>query len=427
MKGCALLLENEFQAIFMGDWDQVTAYNYKKNLTDLFYDAYPRQYARWGTGSEPKRIFVTADKGYDGVAYNLGNTVVISVDWMNNNPVGVGYFSHELTHASQQYGNVTSTGPAWWVENMATYGGFRYYHWATEDNVQVYQASDTSLQDWGYEPYGNNKWFFAYMDAKYPTRKAADGTVTLGLIDSINNMLKSNKGTQYDDNPYDTSTPWNQLVYRITGYDCIESLRLRFVQELQNGTWAFTGFRNYADNWITEGLEGVPNPTYPMIGDPAHGNVTASKLDAAVTSGANLCSGASILHTTGQTNTSEAAQMLIDGNLGTKWCSKSSSEITFNGRMHSVKIDLGSVKIFNTYTLYNTQSQEGYANTSEWEILVSEDGQTWTSVDYQVNNNNAISSYNIGTQRARYVQMKILNPGDGAGTVRLYEFQLYNK
>lgn len=427
LKGCALLLENEFEAIFTGDWDKVTATNYKKNLKDLFYQVYPRQYTRWGTGSEPKRMFIVADKGYDGVAYTMGNSIVISVDWMNSNPVGIGYFSHELTHAAQQYGNVTSSGSAWWVENMANYGGFRYYHWATEDNVQVYQASDTSLQDWGYQAYGNNKWFFAYMDAKYPTTKSSDGTVKLGLIDSINNMLKTNKGTKYDDNPKDTSTPWSKLVYQITGYDCIESLRLKYVEELKNGTWAFTGFRYYQDNWITEGIAGVDNPTYPMIGSKTHGSKKAAKLDTAVTSGTNLCSGASILHTSGQTNVNEAAEKLIDGNLDTKWCSRSSSESTFNGVIHSVKIDLGSKKTFNTYTIYNTQSKENFANASEWEILVSEDGKTWTSVDYQNNNNNSVSSYNIGTQTARYVQIKIFNPGDSAGTIRLYEFQLYNK
>ena len=427
LNGCASLLENEYEAIFMGDWDQVTAPNYKKNLKELFDDVYPRQYTRWGTGSEPKRMFITADKSYDGVAYTLGETIVISVDWMNDHPVGIGYFSHELTHAAQQYGNVTSTGPAWWVENMANYGGFRYYHWATEDNVQIYQASDTSLQDWGYEAYGNNKWFFAYMDAKYPTTKDASGNVKLGLIDSINNMLKSNKDTKYDDNPKDTSTPWNQLVKQITGYDCIESLRLRYVEELKNGTWAFTGFRDYQDNWITENLPGVPNPTYPMVGEKTHGNTVATKLATPVTSGTNLCNGAIILHTTSQVSSSESAEKLIDGDLSTKWCAKSSSEGTFNGRTNSVKIDLGSKKTFNTYTLYNTKSQESFANMSEWEILVSEDGQNWKSVDYQVNNDNNISSYNIGTQTARYVQIKVFNPGDSAGTVRLYEFQLYNK
>lgn len=427
LKGSSILLEKEYEAIFMGDWDQVTAPNYKKNLQELFDQVYPRQYTRWGTGSEPKRMFITADKAYDGVAYTLGNTIVISVDWMNAHPVGIGYFSHELTHAAQQYGNVNSSGPAWWVENMANYGGFRYYHWATDDNVQVYQASDTSLQDWKYEAYGNNKWFFAYMDAKYPTTKASNGTVTLGLIDSINNMLKSNKSTKYDDNPYDTTTDWNKLVKQITGYDCIESLRLRFVEELKNGTWAFTGFRDYRDNWITEGLEGVDNPTYPMIGQKMHGNTVATKLSNPITSGTNLCNGAIILHTTGQTNSNEAAEKLIDGNLDTKWCSRSSSESTFNGRMHSVKIDLGSKKTFNTYTLYNTKSKEGFANASEWEVLISEDGKNWTSVDYQVNNDNAISSYDIGSRTARYVQIKIFNPGDSVGTVRLYEFQLYNR
>ncbi len=426
LKGCACLLENEFDAIFIGDWDKVTAPNYKKNLKELFYEVYPRQYTRWGTGSEPKRMYITADKDYDGVAYTLGNSIVISVDWMNSNPVGIGYFSHELTHAVQQYGNVSSSGPAWWVENMANYGGFRYYHWATEDNVQVYSANDTSLQDWGYEAYGNNKWFFAYMDAKYPTTKDSNGNVKLGLIDSINHMLKANKGTRYDDNPRDTTTDWNKLVKQITGYDCIESLRLRYVEELKNGTWAFEGFRYYQDNWITENLPGVSNPTYVMIGEKTHGNIVSRKLDTPVISGTNLCDGATILHTTGQVSSNESAEKLIDGDLNTKWCSKSSSETTFNGRVHSVKIDLGSKKTFNTYTLYNTKSKENYANMSEWEILVSEDAKNWKSVDYQVNNDNGISSYDIGTQTARYVQIKIFNPGDSVGTVRLYEFQLYN-
>ena len=62
LKGCACLLENEFDAIFIGDWDKVTAPNYKKNLKELFYEVYPRQYTRWGTGSEPKRMYITADK-----------------------------------------------------------------------------------------------------------------------------------------------------------------------------------------------------------------------------------------------------------------------------------------------------------------------------------------------------------------------------
>ena len=424
--------DSEFKALFVGDWEQVTAKGYKEALYNAFYEVYPRQYKRWGTGSEPKKIFVRADKGYDGVAYTSGSSIVISVDWMNNNPRGIGYFTHELTHAVQQYGNVSSSSKAWWVENMANYGGFRYYHWAHEDTAQVYYANDTSLQDWGYEAYGNNKWFFSYMDSKYPTTKDSSGNVKYGLIDSLNHLLKDNKGTTYDDNPYDTSTPWNQLVKQITGYDCIESLRLHYVEELKNGTWTFTGFGNYSDNWITTDLPGVPNIDYPAYVGKTHGNRTGTKLSSAVTGGTNLLSGATIISESGYTKDGESSSKLIDGDLSTKWCATSGSvenqAYALSGAQHFVKIDLGSTKTFNTYTLYNTSTKEGFGNTTEWEVLVSNDGKEWKSVDYQVNQNDAISSFDIGTQTARYIVFKIFNSDNGGvGTVRLYELQLYNR
>ena len=424
--------DSEFKALFVGDWDKVTAKGYKEALYNAFYEVYPRQYKRWGTGSEPKKIFVRADKGENGVAYTSGSSIVISVDWMNNNPRGIGYFTHELTHAVQQYGNVSSSSKAWWVENMANYGGFRYYHWAHEDTAQVYYANDTSLQDWGYEAYGNNKWFFSYMDSKYPTTKDSNGNVKYGLIDSLNHLLKDNKGTTYDDNPYDTSTPWNQLVKQITGYDCIESLRLHYVEELKNGTWTFTGFGNYSDNWITTDLPGVPNIDYPAFVGKIHGNTTGTKLSSAVTSGTNLLSGATIISESGYTKDGESSSKLIDGDLSTKWCATSGSvenqAYALSGAQHFVKIDLGSTKTFNTYTLYNTSSKEGFGNTTEWEVLVSNDGKEWKSVDYQVNQNDAISSFDIGTQTARYIVFKIFNSDNGGvGTVRLYELQLYNR
>ena len=70
---------------------------------------------------------------------------------------------------------------------------------------------------------------------------------------------------------------------------------------------------------------------------------------------------------------------------------------------------MGQEKEFNTYTLYNTRSKEGFGNTTEWEVLVSNDGNEWTSVDYQPSNNSAISSFNIGNQKARYIMIKILH------------------
>lgn len=426
---------SKYDILFFGDWDLITSETYVNELVKLFYNSYPRLYARWGDGSEPTTITYRADKDFDGVAYCAGTTVCVSVAYANSHPNDLGFFSHEITHSVQQYGsklvyNVDSPS-GWWTENMANYGGFRYFHWSDPKYVQVYQASDTSLQDWGWQKYGNNKWFFAYMDAKYPTTKNADGSLKYGLIDSINTLIKTNTGGTLDDNPYDTSSPFNGVVKQITGYDCMESLRLKFVEELKNGTWAFTGFANYVDNWRTENIEGVDNPDYPMVGEKTHGSNTASQLASAVTNGTNLCSGASIYECSGYTNDSEKPSNLIDGSLDTKWCATTDSVTNptykLNGVAHWIMIDLGSEKTFNTYTMFNTQSKEGYGNATEWEVLVSNDAKNWTSVDYQGSNNSAISSFNIGTQKARYVFLKVFTPDNGVGTLRLYEFQLYNK
>ena len=432
LKG-AYISPSKYDILFTGDWKDVTVDGYLEELTKLFYNSYPRLYQRWGNGTEPTTITFKADKNYDGVAYCQGTTVCVSTKYANSHPNDIGFFSHEITHSVQQYSGKLNYGDdvAWWTENMANYGGFRYFHWSNPKYVQVYEATDTSLQDWGYEQYGNNKWFFAYMDSKYPTRKNADGTLKYGLIDSINKLIKDNNtGSTYTDDPYNTTTPFNKVVKQITGYDCIESLRKRYVEELQQGTWTFKGFANYEDNWLTENIDGIPNPEYPMVGEKLHGNKTATQLNNTVTEGTNLCLGGKVYDCSGYTNDNENAQKLIDGDLNTKWCATSSNvtngEYKLNGVKHWVKIDLGKEKEFNTYTLYNTRSKEGYGNTTEWEVLVSNDGNKWTSVDYQPSNNSAVSSFNIGNQKARYIMIKIFTPDEGVGTLRLYDFQLFN-
>ena len=199
---------------------------------------------------------------------------------------------------------------------------------------------------------------------------------------------------------------------------------------MQQGTWTFKGFADYEDNWLTENIDGIPNPEYPMVGEKLHGNKTATQLNNTVTEGTNLCLGGKVYDCSGYINDNENAQKLIDGDLNTKWCATSSNvtsgEYKLNGVKHWVKIDLGQEKEFNTYTLYNTRSKEGFGNTTEWEVLVSNDGNEWTSVDYQPSNNSAISSFNIGNQKARYIMIKIFTPDDGVGTLRLYDFQLFN-
>ena len=306
----ATVSPSKYDILFTGDWNDVTVDGYLEELTKLFYNSYPRLYQRWGNGTEPTTITFKADKNYSGVAYCQGTTVCVSTKYANSHPTDIGFFSHEITHSVQQYSGKLNYGDdvAWWTENMANYGGFRYFHWSNPKYVQVYEATDETLQDWGYEQYGNNKWFFAYMDSRYPTRKNADGTLKYGLIDSINKLIKDNNtGKTYTDDPYDTTTPFNNVVKQITGYDCIESLRKKYVEELKAGTWTFKGFANYEDNWVTENIDGIANPEYPMVGEKIHGNKTAAQLNNTVSDGTNLCLNGKVYECSGYTNDNESA------------------------------------------------------------------------------------------------------------------------
>lgn len=230
--------DSEYKLLFAGDWDLITASGYKDSLTELFYNSYPRLYARWGTGSEPKTVTFVADKDYDGVAYSSGRQVVVAVNYANSNPHDIGFFSHEITHQVQQYW-FTST---WWTENMANYGGFRYFHWSDARYVQLYQdANQSALYSWKstkdfyndgnpkWEPYGDgSKWFLTYLDAHWPTTKNANGSLKLGLIDTINQEIKSGRLRGQEDNPYDKNNTFNRIVKEITGYACMEDIRVQY-------------------------------------------------------------------------------------------------------------------------------------------------------------------------------------------------------
>jgi len=434
----------DYELEFTGDWAMIKQDRYIYDLHELFYNVYARLYARWGTGSEPKKITFRADYSYDGIAYASGTSVTVSVNYANANPYDIGFFSHEITHSVQQfnfvYGENVQDGynqqygkhNAWFTENMANYGGFRYFHWADSRWVQVYQPTDVSLQDWGYHPYGNNKWFFAYMDYKYPTLKKADGSRDPGLLDTLVTRIKQRKLDT--DRPNVPETKFNQTIKEVTGLATMEALRQQFVAELKAGTFNFKGFRDYPCNFMTEGLRGVPDPDYPMVTSKTHGDKTAAALPTVIKGkDGNLVIGASIHRFSGQTKEQEAVELLIDGNENTKWCATPDNVVDKYYQLQQVPqfviIDLGEKKTFNTYTIINAGDKEIMAyNTREWEICISDDAREWTSIDYQNNNNKSEVSFNVGQQSARYILIKVFGPMQqtNGNTVRIYEFGLYN-
>ncbi|MBR2131195.1 MAG: discoidin domain-containing protein, partial [Oscillospiraceae bacterium] len=275
--------------------------------------------------------------------------------------------------------------------------------------------------------------FFAYLDYRWPTTLDKDGNKVRGLLDTLVYEIKNGRlrGAS-SDKATDPNNMFNKIVKEVTGYACIDDIRKEYAAEFKSGEWDFVGFGNYVDNFLTEGIPYVNDPKYPMVTEKDTGNKTADKLETPVTEGENLALGATVPQMSGETKAAEGADKLVDGDLATKWCSTPGSAkdktYSLDGTRQWVVIDLGEQKTLNTYTIYNTKTKENYANMTEWTIAISDDGENWKVVDYQPNCDEAIASFNIGKQSARYILIRGYNvDANRAGTVRLYEFQLYNQ
>lgn len=421
---------------YAGDWDAITDPDYQNSLTDLFYNTYPRLCTRWGVGNEPTVVTMGCGHNIGCCAFSAGDRVVVDIGFANDCPQDIGYFSHELTHTLQQFDHFYYGDKAWFTENMATYGGFRYFHWTDAKYVQLYQAEGIrkDLYDWDWHGYGYGcKWFFCYMDWRFPTTKNADGTLKRGLIDALVYEIKAGRLTHADtDCATDPTNLFNTVVKEVTGYDCIEDIRKEYEEEFSTGKWDFIGFADYPDNFITEGVPYVKDPVYPTAEKKFVGDKTAPMLDTPVTEGENLLCGATIAAKSGQTNPRESAENLFDGDLTTKWCSTSDSvrdkTYSMDGTNQWVVIDLGEEKTFNTYTIFNAKSGEPDApNLTEWTLSVSGDSKNWTVVDYQVGCDQDIASFQIDSRCARYILLRCYQVNEESSTVRLFELQLYNR
>ncbi len=424
----------DFHLQYSGDWDAITAKGYWDKLTNLFYNTYPRLYARWANGNEPRVITFIADPTYDGVAYAMGTTVTVGTDYANKNPSDIGFFSHEITHSVQQFNFYYGDG-AWFTENMANYGGFRYHHWADGNYIQLYKdANQNDLYNWNWGAYGDgSKWFFAYLDYRWPTTLDEDGNKVRGLLDTLVYEIKNGRlrGAN-SDKATDPNNMFNKIVKEVTGYACIDDIRKEYAEEFKSKEWDFVGFGNYVDNFLTEDVPYVNNPIYPMVTEKDTGDKSADLLETPVTEGENLLIGATIVRQSGQADESPA-QNLIDGDPTTKWASTIATTrdktYSLDGTRQWVLIDLGEMKTFNTYTIVNTKSQEaGQPNVTEWAIAISNDGVNWTVADYQLDCDEAIASFNIGKQSARYILFRGYNcDNNRLGNIRLYDFQIYNQ
>lgn len=84
-----------------------------------------------------------------------------------------------------------------------------------------------------------------------------------GLIDSIHWAIV--QGSWTDGGNSQSDPQFNALVKRITGFSNIEAPRQQYLRDIKNGAWIFDSFARYTDNYLTENLPGVKNPTYPAL------------------------------------------------------------------------------------------------------------------------------------------------------------------
>jgi len=461
---------NICQLWMTGCWERVKDPDYIDNIIYEFYSCYPQILARFGVmKNEPTAITVYIEDT-DGVAWAAGTEIGIGLGWVNEKThhelSEIGFLSHELGHSAQQFAGKLNYGEdttydlngdgkidykgeqvdgdeeweAWFTEQMASYAGLRYYHWGTlPEAVDLEKLTPEHNYNFNWSGYGNCGVFFAYVDWHYPTLdKNGNGKVDdgeRGVIDALYWEIKNTKKMIFD-NPYDPDIIFNQTIQEATGgkYKNFPEIYEDFVADMKSGEWVFTGFADYPDNWLSENIPGIENPKYPVYKPVTPGNVTNEailqsgvKADTAVLpEGENVATGATVIQYSGKHADDEGVEALLDGKLDTYWRAMGSEQSALYKLMtlqHGFIIDLGSVKSFDTYAIVNAGiTKPDSTNTYEWEILVSEDGETFTSIDYQKNKAADVVTVDVGTQSARYIEVRIHQTNlSSSGTVWIYE------
>lgn len=358
-----------YHLLYKGEWDMIADQDYVGNLSNLYHKTYPRLYKRWGTGTEPTTTtFLAVDDG--SIGWSAGTTIAVGVNYANGSPKDIGFFAHELTHQVEQYSDSTyptlvyadGSRNEWWIEGLAEYGRFRYFQWANADYVQnknyadmakVTYNTDGSVYrfNWLGTPGTTDngridqiQWFFAWMDYYWPTTKDSSGNITYGLIDTINLAVKNRTYT-------------DSIFVNMTGYTMFDLMK-KYTDDVNKNGWRFTGFGNYSDNWITENIDGLENPTYPSVAEDAslmgyYNSITES------TAG----------------NNNEGAVNLFDNNTGTSYSTSNSNPYVIFSMTQPVLV--------KSYDITTSDDAASYPekNPESWVLYGSNDGTTWTSID----------------------------------------------
>ncbi|WP_270670083.1 endo-beta-N-acetylglucosaminidase [Paraclostridium bifermentans] len=120
-----------------------------------------------------------------------------------------------------------------------------------------------------------------------------------------------------------------------------------------------------------------------------------------------------------KTNENEDAKFAFDGNLNSKWCALGESG-------NYIQVDLGKENIIKQLRISHAEAggEAKSMNTSQYNIEVSNDGQSWRKVKDVSNNSSSISNDDLNYELARYIKVNINKSEQGSGgATRIYEIE----
>lgn len=120
-------------------------------------------------------------------------------------------------------------------------------------------------------------------------------------------------------------------------------------------------------------------------------------------------------------NENEGPQFAVDGDISKKWCATGSAP-------HDITIDLNTVKNISGINISHAEAggESPDMNTSNYEVLVSEDGVNFTSVVTERRNYDGVTKHAFAPTNARYVKVVITKPTKGTDSaVRIYEIEVF--
>jgi len=233
--------------------------------------------------------------------------------------------------------------------------------------------------------------------------------VDLGQVATINQVVltwEAAYGKQYQIQVSNDASTWTSIYNQTNGAGGVETLNVsgsgRYVR--MYGTQRGTGYGYSLWEFQVYGSTGA-SPTATPVAAPT--NTPAASGCGATNVALNQPATASSLE-----NAGTPASAAVDGNTGTRWASAFSDP-------QWLQVDLGSVQSVCKVVL---TWEAAYGK--QYQIQVSNDASTWTTIYTQANGAGGTETLNVSGS-GRYIRMYGTQRGTGYG-YSLWEFQVYS-